>query len=54
VYVAEAAARMSGNAQNQGFTREELLGALASPRSDENARRSAIVRLLHRLADRIG
>ena len=55
-YVAEATARISARTSTQAFTREELLGALANSelRGDEHARRSAIVRLLHRLADRIG
>jgi hypothetical protein len=55
VYVAEAAARISGRTQSHVSTREELLGALASANSrGENPHRSALVRLLHRLADRIG
>ncbi|HZF24867.1 MAG TPA: hypothetical protein VEZ88_01295 [Steroidobacteraceae bacterium] len=56
VYVAEATERMSGQTRTSAFTREELLEALRNSdlRSDDLARRSAIARLLHRLADRLG
>jgi hypothetical protein len=56
VYVAEAAERISGPTQTRAFTREELLEALRNSdlRADDPASRSALARLLHRLADRLG
>jgi hypothetical protein len=56
VYVAEAAERISGQTQTSAFTREELLEALRNGdlRADDAASRSALARLLHRLADRLG
>lgn len=56
VYVAEAAERISGQTQTRAFTREELLEALRNGelRADDPESRSALARLLHRLADRLG
>jgi hypothetical protein len=56
VYVAEATERISGQTQTSAFTREELLEALRNGdlRADDPASRSALARLLHRLADRLG
>ena len=55
-YVAEAATRLSGPFQSGAFTREELLAALGDQalQGNDAARRSALARLLRRLADRIG
>jgi hypothetical protein len=55
-YVAEAATRLSDPSQTGAFTREELLAALGDQalQGNDAARRSALARLLRRLADRIG
>jgi hypothetical protein len=55
VYVAEAAARLSARVQTHPLTRDEGIGGLDGEdlRGNQEDHRSALARLLHRLADRL-